>query len=96
MPELDTVENAYRVHLGWALPTARAVAGEADDPFAVTRRAMEADAWDGGESADFYQQCMQHGSSAATAADECLAALEGRFRAEPPQVAPSDRRARFS
>lgn len=66
------MENAYRVHLGWALSRARAAAGEADDPFAVTRRAMEADAWGGGESAGFYQQCMQHGSSAATAADESM------------------------
>lgn len=94
MAELDTVENLFRLHLGWALPAARTHATDADDAFATARRAMEAGAWNGGESDAFYQQCVEKGSAAAVAADDCVSALEARYAAEPPRVAPSDRRAR--
>lgn len=93
--EPETVENAFRLHLGWALPGARALADEADDPFATSRRAMEAGAWHGGESDAFHQQLVGKGSSAATVADECVAALQARYAAEPPRVAATDRRARW-
>jgi hypothetical protein len=93
---LDTLENAYRLRLGWALPTARTRAGEADDPFVVTRRAMEARAWDGGQSDAFSQECAAKGSAAGGAADECVSALEVRYRAEPVRVSRLDRRAHFS
>jgi len=92
----DTVENAYRLHLGWALPGARTRAGEADDPFVVTRRAMDARAWDGGQSDAFSQECAAKGSAAGAAADECVSALELRHRAEPLRVARLDLRAHFS
>ena len=95
MAELDTVENAYRLQLGWVLPRAHTLALEVDDPFVVARRAMEADAWRGGESDAFYQQCIEKGSTAGVAADDCVAALQARHRSEPARVASHDRRARF-
>ena len=94
--ELDTVLNAYRTHLGSALAGARAQAEESLDAFAVTRRAMDAQAWVGGESAEFARLCAVKGADAGAAAGEGVSALETRFAAEPERVDRSDRRARFS
>ena len=95
MNEIGTVQNAYRTNLGLSLAGARARADESVDPFVVTRRAMDAHAWVGGASDEFSNVCAGKGMDAGSAAGACVSALESRYAAEPPLVAPSDPRARF-
>lgn len=96
MTESAEVDNRYRTALGHALPAARAEADGVHDAFVITLRALAAGAWASGEADTFASACTSVQSSAATAADDCVAALQRRHDREPATVTPSDARARWS
>jgi hypothetical protein len=96
MTESAEVDNRYRRSLGWALPGARTQAERVAEAFAITRRALAAGAWDSSVADAFSGACTSVGSSAAAAAQDCVAILQRRHAREPVSVPPFDRRARWS
>lgn len=93
MVETGMVANSYRASLARVLPSARRAAAEAQDVFRAARQAMEAGAWDGGRSREFYAGCVDQDARAGAAADACVGDLEARHRSEPVLVDAADRRA---
>lgn len=95
MSDPEQVENEYRTALGSSLAGARSQAWLVERAFDRVQTALEGGAWVSSVADTFAQECATKESSAATAADDVVAALQARYDSEPAKVASTDRRAHW-